>query len=326
MRRCLIALLLLLVGPGALAAAELTAQPIVAYHDSWAEPPAASAAATTIARLPGYLDVVILAFARPDLRYNGDLDLGPTGLEYRIAGTVLRDGVALLRRRNPAVRVLLGLGGSAYGGWRRLNLDAAVALVRDLGLDGVDLDYEPSNPGCVPTREGRIACVSTADWEAIAGAARIVLPRPMVITASVWSVGAYGEDTFRASQPRSRHTGSMLGFLRSDTARRAIDIVLINAYDAGPSFNPLESFRAYRAAWPGRLALGIEVAYPNGAGPFPTTAQAEAWAREVRRDRLGGMMIYALLMQPPTLGPDGAMLAAAACRGMGRAGCDANMQ
>lgn len=320
MRAVLAALLLLgLIGT---ARAQLPNQPIVAYHDSWAEPPALSAAATTIARLPAYLDVVILAFARPDLRYDGNLDLGRTGLEYRIPGTTLRDAVALLRRRSPTVKVLLGLGGSAYGGWRRLNIPAVVALVRDLGLDGADLDYEPSNPGCVPTREGRIACAATADWQAIATAARAALPRPKVITASVWSVGAYGEAPFATARPQSRHTGSMLGFLRSDIARQAIDIVLINAYDAGPSFNPLDSFRAYRAAWPGRLALGIEVAYPNGAGPFPTSAQAEAWATEVRRDRLGGMMIYALLMQPPTLGPDGAMLATAACRGLGRKGCE----
>lgn len=328
MARSLAVLALLLAAClGVARAADVPAQPIVAYHDSWAEPATERAEATTIARLPRHLDVVILAFARPDLRYDGKLDLGPTGLEYRISGPVLRDAVALLRRRNPAVKVLLGLGGSAYGGWRRFNVAAASDLVRDLGLDGVDLDHEPSNPGCVPTREGRIACASTAVWQSVAAAARAAMPRPMVITASVWSVGAYGEDAFRGAQPRSRYTGSMLGFLRSEEAR-AIDIVLINAYDAGLSFSPLESFRAYRAAWPGRLALGMEVAYPKGAGPFPTVAQAEAWAREVRRDRLGGIMIYALLMKPPLDpawmdGPDGSALAAAACRGLGRRDCDA---
>jgi hypothetical protein len=267
----------------------------------------------------------MLAFARPDLVYRNDLDLSGTGLEYRIDGVMLRDAIALLRQRNPGTRVVLSVGGAAYRSWRRLNMDGLAALVRDLGLDGIDWDYEPNNPDCRADAVGRITCATDQNWQRLVLLGRRAFPRPSLMTVSVWSVGAYGEGEFRRALPRSRYTGSMLGVLRSAWAAE-IDLVSINAYDAGPDFRPLEAFRAYRAAWPGRLALGMEVRYADGAGPFHTLAQAEALTRSVLRDPLGGVMLYALLMRPPPdrgISPDGPALADALCRGMERAGCGA---
>ena len=304
-------------------ATDLPPQVFAAYHDSWSEPPATSPAATTIARLPPYIDVVMLAFAKPDLVYRNDLDLTGTGLEYRIDGAMLRDAIALLRHRNPATRVILSVGGATYRSWRRLNVDGLVALVRDLGLDGIDWDYEPDNPDCHTNTAGRIACATDQSWHRLVLLGRRAFPRPALMTVSVWSVGAYGEGEFRRALPRSRYTGSMLGVLRSAWASE-IDLVSINAYDAGPDFQPLEAFRAYRAVWPGRLALGVEVRYAGGAGPFHTLTQTETLTRAVLRDPLGGMMLYALLMRPPADGgvsPDGHGLAGSVCRGMARAGC-----
>ncbi len=306
-------------------AADLPPQVFAAYHDSWSEPPSAAASATSIALMPPYIDIVMLAFAKPDLIYRGDLDLTGTGLEYRIDGAMLRDAIALLRQRKPEIRVLLSVGGAVYRSWGRLNIDGLVTLVRDLGLDGIDWDYEANNPDCRTGAGGQIACATDQSWQRLVTLGRRAFPRPALMTVSVWSVGAYGEGAFRQSRPRSRHTGSMLRVLRSAWASE-IDLVSINAYDAGPDFSPLEAFRAYRSAWPGRLALGVEVRYAGGSGPFPTLVQAEALTRAVLRDPLGGMMLYALLTRPPRDGgvsPDGSGLAEAVCRGMARAGCDA---
>lgn len=305
-------------------AAGLPNQVFVAYHDSWNEYPAATADLTSLARLPDYVHLVLLAFARPDAVYKGDLDLTGTGLEYRLSGPVLRDAVALLKRRNPGTRVLLSVGGSTYKRWDRASLSALLAIVRDFHLDGIDIDYEPLHPGCRTGSDGRIACLTDMNWDIIVHRMRTALPRPKVLTASVWSVGAYGEGTFRASRPRSDYTGFMLGLLRSPRAAD-LDILLINAYDAGPRFDPLESFRAYRSVWPGRLALGVEVRYPGGTGPFHSTEQAEALAREIAKDRLGGMMLYPLLARPeggPPDSPNGNALAQAVCRGLTLGGCD----
>src|SRR5215471_11057563 len=78
-------------------AGDLPPHPIVAYHDSWNEPPAMSATDTSFAALPGYISVVALAFVRPDLRYSGDLDLSNTGLEYPYSGQILREAIVLLK-------------------------------------------------------------------------------------------------------------------------------------------------------------------------------------------------------------------------------------
>lgn len=321
----LVAILLAWAAPGAAAPPSPPPRVIVAYHDSWAEPAATNPALTSISRLPAYVDILMLAFARPDLTYANDLDLAGTGLEYRMGGETLRAAIAALRQRNPGVKVLLSVGGATYRGWRRLNLDGIVALVRDLGLDGIDWDYEPNHPDCRTGADGHITCVTDRSWEALVSLGRTALPRPALITVSAWSVGAYGEGAFAQAQPRSPYTGSMLWLRRSPLARE-IDLVSINAYDAGPTFNPREAFEAYRAIWPGRLALGVEVRYTGGAGPFPTLTQAETLARAVARDPMGGMMLYAWLMKPPKdagYSPDGAGLAGALCRGMARTGCDA---
>lgn len=302
-------------------AAGLPDRVLAAYHDSWNEWPATSAAQTTLARLPAHVNLVLLAFARPDLTYPGGLALGGTGLEYRMPGRVLRDAVAALKARNPGTVVLVSVGGATYRGWGALNAGAIAALVRDLGADGLDIDYEPANPHCTLVG-GRTSCATDAHWAAIIGAIRAALPRPGLVTASVWSVGAYGEGAFAAALPRSRYTGFALPMLRSPLAG-ALDLLMINGYDAGPRFDPLEAFRAYRAVWPGPLALGLAVRRAGGSGPFPGEAQTESLARAVARDRLGGMMLYPLLAMPEGGGPSASGLASAMCRGLGMADCAA---
>jgi chitinase len=319
----------LLLAPGLLAAglACSAAGPpnraFVAYHDSWNEWPASKAELTSLAKLPSYLHLVLLAFAKPDAIYKGNLDLSGTGLEYRMPGYVLRDAIVLLKQRNPGTRVLLSVGGATYKHWDRLALTAIVAFVHDFNLDGIDIDYEPLNPECRTGADGHIACATDRNWELIVRHARAVMPRPLLLTASVWSVGAYGEGAFRAARPRSNYTGIMLAFLRSSRASD-LDLLSINAYDAGPHFDPLEAFRAYRAVWPGRLALGVQVRRASGAGPFHSVEKAEALAGEIVKDKLGGMMLYPLLAMPeggPPDSPNGNALAIALCRGMGLDAC-----
>ena len=117
----------------------------------------------------------------------------------------------------------------------------------------------------------------------------------------------------------------MMSFLRSPTASD-LDLLSIDAYDAGPKFDPLEAFRAYRTVWPGALALGLAVRRRGGSGPFYSSAEAEELARQVAKDSNGSMMLYPLLAMPEGAGragsPTGRELAAALCRGMGRDGCD----
>jgi chitinase len=309
-------------------AADLPPHVLVAYHDSWNEWPASRPEQTSLANLPNYIDLVLLAFAKPDLAYDGDLDIAGSGLEYPMPGRVLRDAIISLKKSHRNTRVLLSVGGAAYRRWNRLALPAIAAFVRDFGLDGVDIDFEPPDPGCQTGADGRIACATDAAWDWIVGQTRTALPRPMLLTASVWSVGAFGEGKFRDARPRSRYTGFMLPLLH--TARAAdLDLLSIDAYDAGSQFDPMEAFRAYRAVWPGRLVLGVEIQRKGGAGPFQSVQGAEALARTVTQDPLGGMMLYPMLAMPEGGAgdaPTGSDLARALCRGLGSAGCDAEIR
>lgn len=307
-------------------AAGIPPHAIVAYHDSWSDPPAESAAAGTLATMPAYIAVVDLAFAKPDLIYPGDLDLSQTGLEYRCTGWFLRDEIAVLKARNPDVKVLLSLGGAAYDRWSAMNVPTIVRLVHDLGADGVDIDYEPRQPGCAPGSDRRVHCATDAVWDRLISRLRAALPRPAVLTASVWSVGAFGEGEFANAMPRSRYTGFMLQVLRSPAAAD-LDLLTIDAYDAGPDFDPMEAYRAYRAVWPGVLALGLAVSRREASGPFFGEAEVELLARQVSDDPNGAMMVYPLLAEPDGAGsdtlPNGRGLARAMCRGLALSGCNA---
>lgn len=313
-----------MLNAGGACADRIPPHPIVAYHDSWNEPPATSATATSLATLPAYITVVDLAFAKPDLVYDGRLDLSRTGLEYRYSGEILRDAITALKARTPATRVLLSVGGAAYTGWQNLNEAAIARLVHDLNADGVDIDFEPEHPGCATDSNAHIHCAAGRTWRRVVRRFRAVLPRPALLTASVWSVGAFGEGMFADSPPASRYTGMMLDPLRSAAAFE-IDLLSINAYDAGPSFDPMEAYRAYRAAWVGKIALGLEVVRNGGNGPFYSRDAAELLARQVAHDAQGAMMVYPLLAKPEGAAsanlPDGFGLASAMCRGMGLASC-----
>ncbi|MBP2293694.1 glycosyl hydrolase family 18 protein [Azospirillum rugosum] len=305
------------------------ARPLLVYHDSWYERPATGPAATTLASLPSYMNMVALSFVRPDAVYWGRLDLSKTGLQYGFPGTVLRDAVALLKRRQPGTRVLLAVGGANYNNWDALDLDAIVRLVRDLGVDGVDLDFEPESPGCALRPPGRMRCLSDGAWQDLVGRFRAAFPRPLLLTVPGWSIGAYGEGAWQNAQPRGRYTGSMLNLLRSPQAA-AIDLVSVMAYEAGPTFDPWQAYQAYRQVWSGPLALGVQVPPSQLGGPTYTVPLAERLARQVAQeaqaDERAGMMLYPLLGRPPDpIGPDnpdGRLLAQALCRGLGLADCD----
>lgn len=298
----------------------------MAYHDSWRERATSDPAATTLAATPAYVDLVALAFARPDLSYRGGLDLSGTGLDYRIDGATLRRAIALLRRRSPGVRVLVSVGGATYRAWDRLDVGAVARLVRDLGADGVDVDYETPDPGCARQSDGRIACRAAPAYLDDVARLRAALPRPAMLSVAAVSVGAYGEGALRDAKPSGGvYVGAMLDLFRSPVAAD-VDLVSLDAYDAGPSFDPLQAFRAYRAIWKGPLLVGTEVRLQGSDGPIYDAAGAQALAHAVARDPKGGIMVYPMLQAPygyaaSPAHPDGATLLRAACLGLGRRDC-----
>lgn len=318
----------LAAGAGAAAAAPTAAQsgrPFLAYLTSWTEIRTDSPAATRLARLPGYITHVALGFAKPDMTYAGGLDLAGTGLQFPYSGQVLKGAIAELRHRHPAMKVLVSVGGWGHFGWDRRNFDGLARLVKDLGADGVDLDYETADAGCARTGDGRIACADDARSIAVLEDLRRALPRPYTVTVAGWSVGAYGEGAFAAAEPRyGPYVGMMLAMLRAPAAA-GIDLVSVMAYDAGPRFRPEEAFRAYRHYWKGPLALGIQVLPPTAGGERFTIARTARVLSAVQGDPMGGAMLYGIGLQPPGPpgpdNPDDAALAVTICATLDLADC-----
>lgn len=319
--RALLALSLLVAAP-----ARAEAPLLMGFYETWSEPANQPAEKTRFARLPAGIDIVALAFAKPDLDFPGGTDLKGTGLEVPFDATVMAKAISLYRRRSPETRVLLSLGGAVYDRWDRYDPTAAARLVEALGLDGIDLDYEPPNPACRP-EAGSVTCESDAVWRDLVRRTRIALPRPMLLTLQAWSIGAYGAGRFIDAPPAGRHAGSML-WLARDPIAKEVDLVSITAYDAGLRFDPLEAFAAYRAIWSGPLLLGERIGADTGQGPSPTARTLKAHALKVARDANGGLMLYTIVPpsrhRPSKVALDGQAAVAIICRAWKKHGCAAD--
>lgn len=91
-------------------------------------------------------------------------------------------------------------------------------------------------------------------------ALRNALPKgKYILSTASWHVGCYGQGAFVASKPTwSQYFGVNLAMAKS-AAGQQLDLINIMAYDAGSTtaptsgptgFDPLESFRAHKAAFP----------------------------------------------------------------------------
>jgi hypothetical protein len=327
-RLCL--LLSLLIGAGA-AADELFPQgPLfLGYYQAWQELPVGTARAMKLAQMPGSLDILAIGFAKPDLSFDG-AGLKGTGLEFppEIDLAMVRKALDLLRAKTPKLKILITVGGESYTpGWLNYKPADLARLVKALGADGVDLDYEPAHPGCArraSDKGGGIFCASETDWARLITATRAVLPRPAILIAPAWSVGAYGEGDFARDVPTSQYTGSMQWLKRAPEARE-LDMVTVLAYDAGPAFDPERAFAAYRALWDGPLLLGLTVPGDKSRELPMTLDQLKHHAQLHAQDRQGGILLYAVTEEfadgPSEKRPDGGIAAKAICEGLGRSPC-----
>lgn len=88
--------------------------------------------------LAGYINVVIVSFAKPDCQYTkGSLTLSGTGLDFSSPGSVVKAGISALKAATGGnTKVLLAVGGATYYNWGAMNVQCVKDLVDDLGFDG----------------------------------------------------------------------------------------------------------------------------------------------------------------------------------------------
>ncbi|MEU2801694.1 glycosyl hydrolase family 18 protein [Streptomyces sp. NPDC007117] len=295
-------------------------------YESWADPWLSDPADAKLANLPAYVGTVILNFMQPDARYSkGSYSFQGTGLQFSYDATVVRDAVSLLRQRNPGVEVLVGIGGPTYDNWSGLNVTAIADFVIDFGLDGVDVAYEPSNPGCVPSGNGYV-CSTDGESVEVVRALSKGLPAGSTLSVSVFHVGAYGEGQWANSQPLSAYTGVSLALLRSEVAEKITRLNLM-AYDASTAYDPLEALAAYQHYFKGPILLGVEVAaeaWPEEGAPHAhviTLPEVESLANAVKAQG-GGMFLWSMFKQAKAGTPTANQISKQICETLELGDCD----
>jgi chitinase len=294
----------------------------VAYFQSWSEKWSSTGLDTGLANLPSYINAVLISFMRPDCTYQGKLSLGGTGLDFSSDGSVVKASITALKAKNPNTKVLVAVGGATYTNFGSTNVQAIARFVQDFGLDGVDIDFEPSNPGCTASG-GQVSCQSDQQYINVVNSLRNALPRPYILTTAGWSIGAYGQGSFANSQPQGAYTGVAVNMLK--TVGSQLDWVNIMSYDASDALDPKEAFNAYRSLYSGRLAAGVEVPPEAWGGHVYTVGKVQDLANYVNSKGNGGMMLWSLHKVPNGSvsddNPDALRLAQTVCNSLGLGNC-----
>ena len=246
---------------------------IAVYFDSWASKWVGQPGDMDLAKLdlPG-LTIVNLAFVKPDLTYaKGQGSFAGTGLDFSQEFWVVKGAISILRARG--IKVMLSVGGSTYNNWDALNTASLDALVMDLGVDGVDIDWEV---GGVRKFYGLIGIICEVH-DFVHGS----------ISIAAFSTGAFGSDgvdQWKGSAiPAMVHCSQFLSWIN------------IMAYDAGAGFDSVGAYDCYRIYYPGDLLLGFEVGPPGWGGYLLTTADVQRGVDHVKKDGTGnGVFVWSV--------------------------------
>lgn len=288
-------------------------QGFATYWESWMDREAiwpqrplnrpAELADYNLTRVPPYVDRLVLHASVPRSQYQG-LDsnvANTTGLQVPAdwTGHELKAALALLRARRPDLQLIvsvfqitnpaLGGEGSIYavdrepynpqgwGGMTQTHWNNIKRFVDDMGLDGIELDYECSsqNPAvdhhCWTDEEGVRRCYTDDEIVAVVKKARETFPRGQgyILGQSFWHVGCYGEGGSKYYVPGGYNAGAMLCLKRDPETATALDYIHLMSYDAGDKYDPIQGLRSVLEHFPDTPAyIGLRVGTPEW-GPTP---------------------------------------------------------
>ena len=185
-------------------------------------------------------DIIYISFTKPDCSYKKGSFEG-TGLSFSSSFDVVSKACESLQETKT---VMLSVGGGTYHGWSSLNVDAICALADDLHCKGIDIDWEPQDGSASASQMSEIIDKFREKYTGY-------------LSFATAHVGAYGHDSFTNSQPISMYTGVNYPGLKQSGDK--LDWINVMAYDAGHTFDPLESYDAYKAIFKKKIYMGIEI-------------------------------------------------------------------
>ncbi|MGA7711834.1 MAG: glycosyl hydrolase family 18 protein [Rhizomicrobium sp.] len=264
----------------------------VGYYPSWLDADIASnpsndgtrAAPGLAAVSPAYSHIVI-AFAKPDFSWNGDMtSWSGSGLGFGAPPKQIEQAIGTLHARKQ--RVLLAIGGATYTNWTALAAEgrsravgpvskALALMIEALDFDGADVDYEREGTDAAAIQEYRDAIRALNAVVHLAG-------HDKVLTLAAWSTGAdctaatglspCGDKA--STWPEGRTGRERLVFAQPEIAQMP-SMVSVMSYDAGyETYDPVTSWTLYRALMPKSVIvnIGFEIA-PEGWGDGKLVAE-----------------------------------------------------
>lgn len=272
----------------------------VGFFQSWSDPYTEIPQSSQIANLPPYVTQVAIAFFKPDATYSGGMTWEGTGLLFSSPAAVIRDAIALLKEKNAGTKVLLSIGGATYDNWIQYNPVSAALFVREFGLDGIDVDFEPRNSNCQQNPGGTISCATDSLFIDIISKTKAALPPDAYLSASVYNVGAYGEGAYSDALPQGGYTGVSINMLKS--VGYMLSSINIMAYDAGDLYNPKLAYEAYSTYYSGPMQMGLQVPKDAWGGHSLTSIEVIDLSTFVKNVGGSGMMLWSL-QKPSDGGP-----------------------
>jgi len=234
------------------------------YFDSWASKWGSDGSKLDLALLDiNGLTCVNLAFAQPDCSYkSGQKTWDGTGLNFSQDFSVVYDAIKILQGRG--ITVMLSVGGGSYSNWTGFNSMAIKDLAIDLGVCGIDVD-----------------------WEDGSGKTKLIDIMKEVWTPKYLSFAGFSTGAFEPSEG-DQWRGSAIDTLKWG----GFNWVNIMAYDAGPGFDVSGAYDSYRVLWSGDLVLGFEVGAPGWGGYMLTSGDVVSGVDHVKNDLNGGVFVW----------------------------------
>lgn len=265
------------------------------YYQSWSAAFASSGDKHSLSNIPSWVTFILVSFVRPDFIYTSN-SLSKTGLNFLSEFLVIKNAMQVAKSKKPNQKFLLSIGGATFKNWENFNPENVIKLMNDLGADGLDLDIE-SDPGCLYIDTDQLKCQSDEMIISIIKNTKELLPVGKLLTAAVYSVGAYGTTKFKNSiyGPSSSFAGMWVNPLKQ--VGNMLDVVFIMSYDASPVYNEKEAFQAYKYLYKGELLIGGEIPPEAWGGHILTKEKFEDLAKYSMTNGGNGVFMWSFHKQ-----------------------------
>jgi hypothetical protein len=248
------------------------------YFESWACPWEAKAEDLDLAKIDQKINLVNIAFVKPDCTYKkGSMRWDGTGLDFSMDFFVVKDAIAILKKRG--VCVMLAVGGGAYWSTSKYcNYQGCVDLMSDLGCSGIDIDWE----------------VGIKDAQSLVD----VIPLfKKIIGSGYISFCGFSTGANPATPNDTTYSGMNLPAIKAHADK--VDWINCMEYDAGKGFDVRGSYMNYRSVYKGPLNFGFEIGFQGWGDAILSKEDAAMGCAIVLNDGpKNGIFIWAYYSKP----------------------------